>query len=52
MCLQPKGTSRSGRVNTGFLPPRCFIAAAMDFAMMSSTERNGELIADFAAERR
>jgi hypothetical protein len=32
-------------------PPRGFIAAAVDLAMVSSTQGNGKLIAHFAAKR-
>jgi hypothetical protein len=51
MCLQPKSASGDGRIDTGLIPPRRFIAAAMDFAMVPSTEGNDELIADLAAKR-
>jgi hypothetical protein len=51
MCLQPKNASRRARIDTGLLPPRRFIATAMDLAMVSPAERHGELVADLAAER-
>jgi hypothetical protein len=51
MCLQPEHTSRGVRVDTGSVPPRRFITTAMDLAMMASTQRNGKLVADFAAKR-
>ena len=52
MGLQPQRASGDGRIDTGLIPPGGFIAAAMDLAMMSPAERNRELIADLAAERR
>jgi len=52
MCFKPEDTSRRAWIDTGPLPPGCFISAAMDFAMMSATKRNRELVADLAAERR
>jgi hypothetical protein len=51
MCLEPKNPSRGGRINTDLGPPSCLVATAMDFAMVPSTKRNGELIADLAAKR-
>jgi hypothetical protein len=51
MCFKPKDASRRAWIDTGPLPPGCFISAAMDFAMMSATKRNRELVADLAAER-
>src|SRR5262249_122847 len=51
-CFKPKDASRRTWIDTGGLPPDCFIAAAMDFAMMSSTQRNRKLVADLAAECR
>jgi hypothetical protein len=33
------------------LPPYAFVAALMEFTMVSPAERHGELIADFAPER-
>jgi hypothetical protein len=51
MCFQPEDSSGSGRVDPGPSPPRGFIAMAMDFAMVPPTERDRELIADFASER-
>jgi hypothetical protein len=52
MCLEPQRASGDGRIDTELIPPRSFIAAAMDFAVVSSTEQNGKLIADLAAECR
>lgn len=52
MCLQPKGASHCGRINTDLLPPGGFIAEAMDFAVVAATERDRKFITDFAAECR
>src|SRR5262249_15125714 len=52
MCLQPKNASRRARIDTGLLPPHGFVAAAMNFAMMSSAKGNRELIADLTAKGR
>jgi hypothetical protein len=52
MCFKPKDASRGAWIDTGLIPPRGFIAATMDLAMMPPTEWNGELIADLAAECR
>ena len=40
-----------GRINPGIFPPRSFVAAAVNLAMVSSTKRDGELIADLAPKR-
>jgi hypothetical protein len=45
-----QGPGRNGRINSSFIPPRGFIAVAMDLAMMSSAQRHGELVADLAPE--
>jgi hypothetical protein len=52
MCFKPKDARRRAWVDTGPLPPRGFIAAAMDFAMVAPTEWYSELIANLAAECR
>jgi hypothetical protein len=39
-----------GRIDPGVLPPRGFVAAMMHRAMVSSTQWNGVLIANLAAE--
>ncbi len=51
MCFQPQRASANGRIDTGFFPPRSFVTAVMDFAVMPPAERDGELVADFAAKR-
>src|SRR6516162_3484296 len=52
MRLQPQRTGTDRRIDTSFFPPRRFIATAMNLTMVSATERDRELVADFAAERR
>ena len=37
-------------IDPHLLPPCCFVAAAMDFSMVPTTERHRELVAHFAAE--
>jgi hypothetical protein len=48
--FEPQRTSGGGRINASFFPPLRFIAAAVDFAMVTAAERNSELIADLAAK--
>jgi hypothetical protein len=35
----------------GISPPSCFIAAPMEFAMVTAADRNSGFIADLAAKR-
>jgi hypothetical protein len=51
MAFQPQDTSGNGRINADLFPPCRFIAAAVDLAMMTTTQGHSELIADFAAKR-
>ena len=51
MRLDPQCTGRNDRIESGIPPPRRFVTTAMHLAMMPSTQGNGELIADLAAER-
>jgi len=51
MRVQPQCSSGDRWINTQFFPPPGFITAAMDFTMMTSAKRNGELIADLAPHR-
>jgi len=51
MGFEPKRAGRNGRINPGLAPPCGFIAAAMDLAMMASTQGDSELIADLASKR-
>src|SRR5215469_6855104 len=50
MRLQPQCAGGGERIYCRFAPPRPFVAGPVDLAMMRSTERDGELIADFATE--
>ena len=52
MRLQPQAASRGGWIDTSLVPPHRFIATAMNLTMVSATERDRELVADLAAERR
>jgi hypothetical protein len=49
--LPPELTGDFDGVDPRRRPPGLLIAGAMDRAMMRAAERNGELIAHFAAER-
>ena len=51
MRLQPKDAGAHNRIDAGLGPPCCFVTAAMDLAMVSSAQRDRELVADFAAKR-
>ena len=51
MTFEPQITSNNHRINARFKPPLSFIAATVNLAMVSPTQRNGELIAGLAAER-
>ena len=48
---QPQRSSSDRRIDPGHLPPCGFIAMAVNLAMVSSAQRDGELVADLAAER-
>ena|ERR1700733_12670060 len=50
MRFEPKRSSRNGRIDTGLFPPCGFVAAAMDLSMVTSTQRDSELIAYLAPE--
>ena len=52
MCPQPKGASCGGSIDTELAPPSSLVPAAVYLAMMAAAERDGELVADLAAERR
>jgi hypothetical protein len=49
MAFEPEWAGRNDRVHSSLSPPLRFIAAAVDFAMVTAAERNSELIADLAA---
>jgi hypothetical protein len=51
MSFEPQRSSGDGRINPGSAPPCSFVTAAVYFAMVPSTQRNRELIADLATER-
>ena len=48
--FQPQRAGRNGWIEPGLFPPRSFIAVPMHLAMVSSAQRDCELIADLAAE--
>src|SRR5215472_1866870 len=48
MRLQPQHASGGCRINTELVPPRGFVAAAMDLAVVPATERDSEFITDLA----
>ena len=50
MGFEPQHAGCFGRIYPGSLPPRGFIAAPMNLAMMASAQRDGELVADLAAK--
>jgi hypothetical protein len=45
MALQPKRASRGGGIDTGLVPPRHFVTAAMHLAMTPPAQRHGEFVA-------
>ena len=51
MRLEPQRPRGDSRIDPGFTPPCGFIAAAVNLAMVAAAQRDGELIADLAAER-
>ena len=51
MRLQPQLPSFDYRIDSHLQPPHRFVAAAMNLAMVSSTQWHGEFVADRAAER-
>jgi hypothetical protein len=50
MRFQPECRSHERRIHAGFQPPTRLVAATMSLPMMSSAQRDGELIADFASK--
>ena len=50
MGVQPQDASGNRRINSSLLPPRGFIAAAVNLAMMTAAHRNCELVADLPPE--
>src|SRR5579862_3276460 len=51
MRFEPERSGCERRINPGLAPPRGFVAVAMDITMVAAAERDGELVADLAAER-
>ena len=50
MCFQPQRASGDRWIDAGPFPPSPFITTVMNLAVMPATQRNCELIADFAAK--
>jgi hypothetical protein len=50
MPLEPQRSGHSRRINPELLPPVGLIAAAVSLAMVSATQRDGELVADLTTE--
>jgi hypothetical protein len=50
MSFKPQGARCGNRIDTSLLPPSDFITTTMDLAVMSPTERDRKLIADFATK--
>ena len=50
MRFEPQRAGRNSRINSYLPPPSGFVATAMHLAMVSSTQGDGELIADLSAE--
>ena len=51
MGFEPKLAGGDGRIDPGFAPPSGLITMTMKLAVMTTTERHGELVTDLAAER-
>ena len=51
MRFEPERTGGGARIDAGLFPPCCFIATAMDLAMMPAAERHREFVAHLAAKR-
>ena len=52
MCLQPQDASADDGVDTDLFPPACLVTGAMHLTMMTTAERDSELIADLPTESR
>ena len=50
MRLKPQRASNFQDINPKAAPPRCFVTIAVELAMMTAAQRNGELVAHFAAQ--
>src|SRR5580658_6051783 len=51
MGLEPQHPGCNGWIDAGVSPPSGFLATAVDLAMVSAAQRDGELIADLAPQR-
>jgi len=51
MAAKPKRSSSDGWIDPSRLPPRGFIATAMNLAVVSTAQWHGELVAGLAAKR-
>ena len=51
MGFEPECPGGNDRIDFDAFPPIGFVTAAMNFAMMTSAKRNGELIADLTPHR-
>jgi hypothetical protein len=47
---KPQRASNFQDINPKAAPPRCFVTTAVELAMMTAAQRNGELVAHFAGE--
>jgi hypothetical protein len=50
VAVEPEFSSFAHRINAHLKPPHWFIAAAMNFAMVTAAQGHRELIAHFATE--
>ena len=50
MRFEPQCAGGGNRIHPGVLPPGGFIAAMMNFAMVSATQWDGEFIANLSPE--
>lgn len=51
MRLKPQRACGGDWIDPKLAPPSGFVAAAVDFTMVSAAERNGKLVADLTAKR-
>jgi len=47
---EPQRAGGTGRIESEFVPPACFITVTMQLAMMSPAEGHRKFVADLAAE--
>jgi hypothetical protein len=48
VCLCPKLAGSAKRADAGLVPPGGFVTVLVNFAVMTTAKRDGELVADFA----